>query len=45
MTREEGLNRLIDVRIEKASLAGHIVNAQAIHETQNGAVETHETLM
>ena len=36
---EEGLNRLLNVRIEKASLAGNIANPQTIHEAQNRAVE------
>jgi hypothetical protein len=39
MTREESLNGLINVGIEKASLAGHIVNAQTHHQAQNGTVE------
>ena len=32
MASEEGPNRLIDVSIEKASLAGNILNSQTIHE-------------
>jgi hypothetical protein len=39
MTREESLNGSLNMGIEKASLEGHIVNAQTIHEAQNGAVE------
>ncbi len=40
MTREKRLNSLINVSIEKASLASNIVNAQTIPEAEKGTVET-----
>ena len=40
MAEEESLDRLVDVPIEKASLARNVLNPQTIHEAEDGTVET-----